>query len=151
MKVNNPHLTGNAQVLRKNMTKEERRLWYDFLKTLPVTVNRQKVMGECIVDFYCAEAKIVIELDGSQHYENKGKESDQKRDAYLRETGLTVLRYSNLDIHRNFEGVCMDIWRHISTSSTASGPPEGELPQGGKRGHPGVSPRGEGYGRRRDG
>ena len=63
----NSALTNNAKLLRKNMTKEERRLWYDFLKTLPVTVNRQKVIGNCIVDFYIASFKTVIELDGSQH------------------------------------------------------------------------------------
>ena len=68
-KTNNSTLTGNAKTLRKNMTKEERHLWYDFLKTLPITANRQKVLGNYIVDFYIAAAKLVIELDGSQHYE----------------------------------------------------------------------------------
>ena len=115
----NPKLTGISKTLRKNMTKEERRLWYDFLKNLPQTVNRQKVIGEYVVDFYCASAKIVIELDGSQHYEEKGLESDCKRDAYLKELGITVLRYSNLDIHKNFEGVCEDILKHINTSSVS--------------------------------
>ena len=71
-KTNNPQLTANAQKLRREMTKEERRLWYDFLKHLPVTVNRQKVIGCYIVDFYCASHKLAIELDGSQHYEAKG-------------------------------------------------------------------------------
>ena len=122
-KTNNPQLTKNAKVLRKNMTKEERHLWYDFFKTLPITVNRQKVIGNYIVDFYCANAKIVIEIDGSQHYENKGLETDKKRDEYLTDLGITVLRYSNLDINKNFQGVCTDILQHISTSSTASGPP----------------------------
>ena len=122
-KTNNPQLTKNAKVLRKNMTKEERHLWYDFFKTLPITVNRQKVIGNYIVDFYCANAKIVIELDGSQHYENKGLETDKKRDEYLTDLGITVLRYSNLDINKNFQGVCTDILQHIFTSSTASGPP----------------------------
>ena len=115
----NPKLTGISKTLRKNMTKEERHLWYDFLKTLPQTVNRQKVIGEYVVDFYCASAKMVIELDGSQHYEVKGLESDRKRDAYLKELGITVLRYSNLDIHKNFEGVCEDILKHINTSSVS--------------------------------
>ena len=66
-KTNNSRLTGNAQKLRREMTEEERHLWYDFLKGLPVTVNRQKVIGRYIVYFYCAEAKLVIEIDGTQH------------------------------------------------------------------------------------
>ncbi len=69
----NSNLTEFSQNLRNNMTKEESHLWYDFLKKLPITVNRQKVIGRYIVDFYCAEAQIVIELDGSQHYESKAK------------------------------------------------------------------------------
>lgn len=114
---NNPNLTANAKMLRKQMTKEERHLWYDFLKSLPMTVNRQKVLGDYIVDFYCASAKLIIELDGSQHYEGNGVLADLKRDAYLESLGLTVLRYSNLDIARNFEAVCQDIINHISASS----------------------------------
>ena len=78
---NNSKLTGNAKTLRKEMTKEERHLWYDFLKTLPITVNRQKVIGNYIVDFYIASSKIVIEIDGSQHYEDRGRETDAKRAA----------------------------------------------------------------------
>ena len=111
--LNNPKLTPNSKVLRKNMTKQERHLWYDFLKLLPVTVHRQKVIGDYIVDFYCASAKIVIELDGSQHYDSKGIEKDAKRDAYLNSLGITVLRYSNFDVNKNFNGVCDDISTHI--------------------------------------
>ena len=110
---NNPKLTKNSQNLRKRMTKEERHLWYDFLKKLPVTVNRQKVIGHYIVDFYCAQAKLVLELDGSQHYEEVGQDSDRERDAGLRELGLTVLRYSNTDIARSFDAVCQDILQPI--------------------------------------
>ena len=95
------------------MTKEERHLWYDFLKQLPQTVNRQKVIGNYVVDFYCASAKVVIELDGSQHYADEGRQKDAVRDAYLREQGIRVLRYSNLEVMKNFEGVCADILRHI--------------------------------------
>ena len=116
-KTNNPNLTENSQALRTNMTKEEKHLWYDFLKKLPITVNRQKVIGNYIVDFYCAEAKIVIELDGSQHYEEEGRAKDIERDNYLNQLGITVLRYTNLDIHRNFKGVCTDILRHIEKAS----------------------------------
>ncbi len=118
--INNTKLTGNAKVLRKNMTKEERHLWYDFLKTLPITVNRQKVIGNYIVDFYIASAKIVIELDGSQHYEDKGVENDTKRDAFLNDLGIKILRYSNLDVNQRFESVCEDILNNINTSSVTS-------------------------------
>ena len=118
----NPNLTHNAQTLRKNMTKEERHLWYDFLKLLPQTVNRQKVIGRYIADFYCAEAKLVIELDGSQHYSDAGKENDLARDSFLTSQGLTVLRYTNPDIQKNFDGVCADILRHLDTSSVTAAP-----------------------------
>ena len=127
--INNSKLTVNARILRKNMTKEERHLWYDFLKLLSITVNRQKVIGNYIVDFYCADAKIVIELDGSQHYENRGKEIDKIRDSYLSSLGFKVLRYSNSDVNKNFSGVCEDILKHISTSSTVNTVP---LPLKGK-------------------
>ncbi len=116
-KTSNTELTKNSQNLRKNMTKEEKHLWYDFLKKLPVTVHRQKVIAEYIVDFYCAEAKLVIELDGSQHYEEEVIKTDIERDKYLKSLGLTVLRYSNIDINRNFDSVCADIENHIKKSS----------------------------------
>ena len=109
----NAKLTDNARSLRRNMTKEERHLWYDFLKTLPVTVHRQKIIGPYIVDFYIADAKIVIELDGSQHYENEGIRKDAERDAFLRSQEMIVLRYSNSDINNNFRGVCQDIWNRL--------------------------------------
>lgn len=112
-KTSNPKLTANAQKLRKNMTKEERNLWYNFLKELPITINKQKVIGNYIVDFYCASAKIVIELDGSQHFEEQGKRYDEKRDKYLKSLGLTVLRYSNYDVNTNFYGVCTDIMKRL--------------------------------------
>ena len=116
-KTSNSNLTPNAKTLRKNMTKEEKHLWYDFLKKLPFTVNRQKVIGKYIVDFYIASYKIVIELDGSQHYEDKGIKDDKIRDNYLCELGIKVLRYSNSDINKNFDGVCQDILNHFDTSS----------------------------------
>ena len=124
---NNPKLTRNSQELRRNMTRHEKRLWYDFLKGLSVNFNRQKVIGCYIVDFYCASANLIIELDGSQHYEPLGIQNDKARDEYFKNLGLTVLRYSNYDIDNNFRGVCEDVLRHITTSSTASGPPS---PQG---------------------
>ena len=84
-----------------------------FLKTLPITVHRQKVIGPYIVDFYIAEKKLVIELDGSQHFDIPGKKADALRDTYLREQGLSVLRYANSDIDHNFEGACTDILAHF--------------------------------------
>ena len=128
----NPVLTVNARTLRKNMTKEERHLWYDFLKDLPMMVHRQKVIGRYIVDFYIAEAKTVIELDGSQHYEPQGKCADTIRDAELRSLGLVVLRYSNADVNQRFEGVCEDILNHISKIKRIKPSPSGEgAPAGG--------------------
>lgn len=115
----NKELTSISKTLRKQMTKEERHLWYDFLKDLPVTINRQKVIGKYVVDFYCASAKTVIELDGSQHYEEKAIQKDKERDEYLQSLGIKVLRYSNYDFNRRFEGVCADILKHIDTSSVS--------------------------------
>ena len=101
----NPKLTKNARTLRKNMTKEERHLWYDFLKDYPVMVHRQKTIGPYIVDFYIAQANLVIELDGSQHYEESGSHADQLRDAYLQGLGLEILRIPNNEVDQNFRGV----------------------------------------------
>ena len=95
------------------MTKEERHLWYDCLKSLPVTVHRQKVIGPYIVDFYIASAKLVIELDGSQHYTSAHLEKDRQRGIYLHTLGITVLRYSNTDVNVRFQSVCDDIYNHL--------------------------------------
>ena len=114
----NKKLIGNARTLRNNMTKEERHLWYDFLKSLPTTVNRQKTIEKYIVDFYIASAKIVIELDGSQHYESSSQQKDIERDRYLAEKGIKVLRYSNFDIWDNFDSVCQDILYNIQNTSS---------------------------------
>jgi len=112
----NKKLIGNAKRLRNTMTKEERHLWYDFLKQIPVTVHRQKVLGSYIVDFYIAAEKVVIELDGSQHYEPENQEADMQRDTYLRENGYKVLRYSNSDINFRFQQVCEDILNHLEAT-----------------------------------
>ncbi len=112
--LNNSKLTANAQKLRRTMTKEERHLWYDFLKPAGIKAHRQKTIGPYIVDFYIAEAKTVIELDGSQHYEEKGMMRDRERDVFLHAQGLRVLRYSNADIKRNFEGICDDILKQLA-------------------------------------
>ena len=109
----NPKLTTLARELRKNQTKEEALLWYNFLCKAPLRFHRQYVIGDYIADFYCHQAKIVVELDGSQHYEESGRAADAKRDAYLRSLGLTVLRYSNADVNQRFASVCEDIWNHL--------------------------------------
>ena len=103
-------------MLRKNMTKEEKHLWYDFLRTYPIRFLRQKVLGKYIVDFYCAEAKLVVELDGSGHYTESGKQYDKERTVFLEEYGLTVIRISNLEIHNNFCGVCDYIHHTVEQS-----------------------------------
>ena len=105
----NKQLVPFAKQLRKEMTKEERHLWYDFLRSYPVRFSRQKVLGKYIADFYSAEAKLVIELDGSQHYEPRAIAYDAERSAFLEAFGLKVLRFTNLDIDRNFRGVCDQI------------------------------------------
>ena len=109
----NGKLTQNAQELRKNMTPEEKHLWYDFLKLLPTTVNRQKAIGDYIVDFYVHSAKLVIELDGKQHRTKANKQKDEIRDTYLSKQGITVLRYDNNAIRNQFDFVCNDILKHL--------------------------------------
>ena len=105
----------NAQHLRKNMTKEERHLWYDFLKTYPVQFRRQYAIGTYIADFYCHQAKLVVELDGSQHYDPAGQQYDQNRTLFMENQGLTVLRFSNSDILNRFDSVCRQIDLTVTT------------------------------------
>ena len=112
----NKSLIPNAKALRKDMTKEERHLWYDFLRMYPRKFVRQKVLGKYIADFYCASKKLVIELDGSQHFEEAGKEYDFRRTEFLGEYGLTVIRIPNSEIHKNFEGVCIYIDKILNES-----------------------------------
>ena len=114
----NKNLTMNARILRTNMTREEKHLWYDFVKRLPRTVKRQKNSGNFIVDFYIAEKRIVIELDGSQHGEEKNAAADKKRDAELYKLGINVFRYSNTDINKRFNSVCEDILRKLEIEPT---------------------------------
>lgn len=103
----NPKLTKTAQKLRKEMTEEERHLWYDFLREYPVRFLRQKVIDDYIVDFYCSKAKLILELDGSQHYEdNKQIRYDQIRTTRLQGRDLVVLRIPNLYVSKHFEGIC---------------------------------------------
>ena len=102
----NSFLTENAKKLRKNMTKEECHLWYDFLRTYPVRFLRQKVIDNYIADFYCSKARLVIELDGAQHYCEKGALYDKIRTEKIAGRNLTVIRIPNNEVMYNFEGVC---------------------------------------------
>ena len=102
----NRQLVPLAKQLRREMTKEERHLWYDFLRSYPVRFSRQKVLGKYIADFYSAEAKLVIELDGAQHYEPVNIQNDEERTDFLKGYGLTIIRIPNNEINRNFRGVC---------------------------------------------
>ena len=95
-----------AKTLRKNMTPWERKLWYDFLRYCPVRFQRQKAIGNYIADFYCAKARLVIELDGGGHYTAELARKDEMRTKDLESMNLTVVRICNLDIDRNFSGVC---------------------------------------------
>ncbi len=112
----NKEIVPLAKSLRKNMTKEEKHLWYDYLRKYPIRFVRQKVIGKYIVDFYCAKAKLVIELDGSQHYKDEEIKNDTLRTEFLNQYGLKVIRISNLDINKNFEGVCMFIESEVKQS-----------------------------------
>lgn len=102
----NKKLIPLAKQLRREMTKEECHLWYDFLRTYPIRFSRQKVLGRYIVDFYSAKAKLVIELDGSQHYGAEQVAKDAERTAFLNGYGLQVIRIPNHEVSENFEGVC---------------------------------------------
>ena len=113
----NKELTPLAKQLRSEMTKEERHLWYDFLRTYPIRFSRQKVLGRYIVDCYSAKAKLVIELDGSQHYETDRVEKDAERTAFLNGYGLQVIRIPNHEVNENFEGVCAYIDAEVRRQS----------------------------------
>ena len=102
----NNQLVPLAKQLRKEMTKEERHLWYDFLKEYPVRFLRQKVLGNYIVDFYCAKANLIVELDGSQHFEDENIEKDTQRTKFLEDYGLKLIRIPNNEVNNNFRGVC---------------------------------------------
>ena len=102
----NNRLIPLAKQMRKEMTKEERRLWYDYLRGYPVRFSRQKVLGKYIADFYCAKARLVIELDGSQHFDNANIRKDDERTAFIERYGLRVIRIPNNEVSQNFSGVC---------------------------------------------
>ena len=110
----------NARRLRREITPHERKLWYLFLRKYPVKIYKQRIIGRFIVDFYCARAKLVIEVDGSQHYEPQGMAYDAERSAFLSALGLEVLRFSDRDIDRDFCGVCEQI--DITIQNRLQGP-----------------------------
>ena len=118
-----------ARELRTNGTKEENTLWYQYLRMYPVRFRRQCVLDQYIVDFYCSKARLVIELDGSQHYEQDGLAHDVQRTQFLESLGLKVLRFSNTDVNQQLSSVCQQIDYEVQ-----------------QRYHPGPLP--EGVGRR---
>ena len=105
----NNNLTANAKALRRQMTKEEAKLWYQFILLYQPRFHRQYVIGNYIADFYCHQAKMVVELDGSQHCTPEEKEYDKRRTEYMQSQNLTVMRLSNLDVVRRFPNVCEEI------------------------------------------
>ena len=109
----NNNLLPNARSLRREMTKQEKHLWYDFLKTYPIKIYKQRIINNFIADFYCHKARLVIELDGSQHYTPEGKSYDQARTEVIEKYGVYVLRFLNKDVDDKFEGVCHVIDRTI--------------------------------------
>ncbi len=102
-------LTPLAQKLRREATREENRLWYDYLSTYPSKFRRQKVIGKYIVDFYCSSAKLAIELDGGQHYEDSALFRDDERTQWLQKNGICVMRFLNSDVRNNINDVCATI------------------------------------------
>ena len=117
--------------MRRNMTKEERHLWFDYLRGYKPRFKRQRIVGNYILDFYCEQAKLAVEADGSQHYEEEGRLYDAERDLYLLNQGIIVLRFSNRDIWERFEGVKIQIdeevkkrW-HPPTTASRSPAPQG--------------------------
>ena len=114
MRKHDPKLTSLAVTLRKNMTKEEKHLWYDFLRQYDVKFYRQKVIGKYIVDFYCPAAKLVVELDGSQHYDNDDSvRYDKERSNFLNNLGIAVMRFTNKEVHERFREICEMIDRYV--------------------------------------
>ena len=125
----NNKLLNIAKILRREMTRHENHLWYDFLQHYEVKVYKQRIIDNFIADFYCHRARLVIELDGSQHYTPHGKAYDEARTEILEKYGLSVLRFSNKDIDENFDGVCYVIDKTVKSriaempSPSASPPP----------------------------
>ena len=132
----NNNLLEIARLLRKNMTEQENHLWYDFLQHYPIKIYKQRIIDDFVADFYCHQARLVIELDGSQHYTPEGKKYDAFRTEIMERYGIEVIRFLNRDIDNNFEGVCYVIDKTIkkrieelpSQTATQPAPPEWEPP-----------------------
>ena len=104
--IKNKNLLENARELRHNMTRQEKHLWYDFLSNYPIKIYRQRIIDNFIADFYCHQARLVIEIDGSQHYTPENLIYDKKRTSVLKKYGLFVLRFTNMDVDNEFDSVC---------------------------------------------
>ena len=102
----NNKLLNIAKILRRNMTRQEKHLWYDFLRYYPVKIYKQRIIDDFIADFYCHAARLVIELDGLQHYTNQGIAHDEERTKVFEKQGIYVLRFLNKDVDDDFDGVC---------------------------------------------
>ncbi len=109
----NYKLLGVSKMLRKNLTQQEKHLWYDYLANYPVRWYRQRILDSFVVDFFCYKALLAVELDGSQHYSERGLCQDAERTKVLEKYGIQVLRFSNIDVDTNFEGVCLVIDRAV--------------------------------------
>ncbi len=109
----NNRMLDRARELRREMTPQERKLWYCFLRKYPVKIYKQRIIDSFIADFYCASARIVIEVDGSQHYTEEGQAYDAERTKCLEKYGLKVIRFSNREIDREFQNVCAEIDKNI--------------------------------------
>lgn len=109
----NNQLLDTARELRRNLTKQERHLWYDFLRYYPIKIYKQRIIDNFIVDFYCAKAKLVIEIDGAQHYTQQGKTHDKFRTEAIQKYELMVIRFSNNDVDTKFDSVCNTIDRVV--------------------------------------
>lgn len=105
----NGNMLTTAKMLRKNMTPHERKLWYMFLRNYPVKIYKQRIIESFIVDFYCASARLVIEIDGSQHFSEQGIKYDKERSAVIEAYDLKVLRFTNYDVDTAFNAVCETI------------------------------------------
>ena len=111
----NGEMLPRARELRRSMTPQEQKLWYRFLRKYPVKIYKQRIVESFIVDFYCSKALLVIEVDGSQHYTEQGEAYDLERSAVLERYGLLVLRFSNLEVEQEFDGVCTLIDKTIQS------------------------------------
>ncbi len=105
----NRSVTLNAKRLRAEMTEEESKLWYQYLRSYPIRFGRQKVIGNCIVDFYCSKCRLGIEVDGSQHFKANGIAHDEARTHLLNAYGVTIIRFHNEQVRSDFASVCRTI------------------------------------------